>query len=85
MLAICSAVNSSSKDLIEGKCYIILKLVKQDDNNFIPNEKLKPVKIADFQFTVKRTEEQRLTRIIQTNSSAKINAQTKFKDTLETF
>ena len=42
------AVNSSSKDLIEGKCYMILKLVKQDDNNFIPNEKLKPVKIADF-------------------------------------
>jgi hypothetical protein len=85
MLAICSAVNSSFKDLIEGKCYMILKPVKQDDNNFIPNEKLKPVKIADFPLTVKRTEEHRLVEIIKTNSCATSNLQADFKDNLKTF
>ena len=54
MIAICCAVNSGFKSLTEGKCYMILKPVKQESNYLIPNEKLKPVKIADFPLNVKR-------------------------------
>ena len=48
MLAICSTSNSAYKSMKEGFCYMILKPIKHDSNHFIPNEKLKPIKIANF-------------------------------------
>lgn len=47
-LAICSATNKDFESMSEGQCYIILKPLKLDDNSFVPNEKFKPVKTANF-------------------------------------
>ena len=48
MIAICSAENSSYKELAEGKCYMILKPIKRDNINLIPNEKLKPLLLLNL-------------------------------------
>ena len=85
MIAICCAVNDGFKALIEGKCYMILKPAKQDSNYLIPNEKSKPVKIADFPLSVKRGEIQKLVILIQTNSSLKTTLQPGSTDNLKTF
>ena len=85
MIAICSAENSSYKELAEGKCYMILKPIKRDNINLIPNEKLKPVKIADFPLSVKKNEVQKLAEIIQEKASAKTSSQADFRDNLKIF
>jgi hypothetical protein len=85
MMAICCAVNSGFKSLAEGKCYMILKPVKQESNYLIPNEKLKPVKIADFPLNVKRSEIQKLVSIIQNKSSEKTEDQNLIGNNLKTF
>ena len=85
MIAICMAVNAEFKKVIEGKCYMLLKPVKHDANYFIPNEKLKPVKISDFSISVKTKDVQKLADIIQTNPSLKTTTQADIKINLSTF
>ena len=83
MLSICCASNSAFKNMIEGDCYMILKPIKQDNNFFVPNEKMKPVKIANFSLQPKKAELNKLLALIQSNSSVKTTSSSKltaFKD-----
>ena len=70
-LAICCASNNAFKNMTEGQCYTILKPINKDMNCFIPNEKLKPFKIANFPLTPKKTELSKLHALLQSNSEAK--------------
>ena len=74
----------------EGKCYMILKPIKQDAHHFLGNEKLKPVKIADFPLKEpKKADLKDLLSLIQTTSSinkelqANSTAIVNFKDIIE--
>jgi hypothetical protein len=89
MIAICSATNNAYENMVEGKCYMILKPIKQDANHFIGNEKLKPVKIADFPLSPKKADIRELLSLMQATPSIKKESQANptaivnFKDILE--
>ena len=85
MLAICCATNNSYQKMIEGKCYMLLKPIKQDANHFIPNGKLKPTKVPDFPFSPKRTEISKLQHLLQPAVDVDINSGFNSKDQLKTF
>ena len=84
-LAICSTHDSNLKNLAKGSCYMILKPIKQDENIFIPNEKLKPIKIEEFSLSAKAKEIQKLVNLIKTKWPQKTEVTTESPDNLQTF
>ena len=56
MMAIFNASNKDQQNLIEGKCYMLLKPIKLDEKSFICNEKVKAVLISDFSLPYKKNE-----------------------------
>ena len=71
MQAICASSNSSFKTMIEGQFYMLLKPMKQDMNTFVPNEKMKPVKICGYPLQVKKADTNKLLSLIKANHSEK--------------
>ena len=84
-LAICSTHDSNLKNLAKGSCYMILKPIKQDENTFVPNEKLKPIKIGEISVKANSKEIQKLVNLIKTKLPEKTGAITKALDNLNTF
>ena len=55
-LAICHNPNSEYKDMKVGQCYQILKPTAVTENEIVPNDKLKPIKINNFPVNTKKLE-----------------------------
>ena len=71
-LAICCASNTAFTAMIEGQCYIILKPINIDANSFIPNEKLKPVKIDNFVIKPDKNQLSKLQTLLKSTSETKL-------------
>ena len=84
-LAICSTLDTNFKTLAKGGCYMILKPVKQDENTFIPNVKLKPIKMAEFPLPASTKEIQKLVNLIKEKCPHKTDTITEAPDNLQTF
>ena len=88
MVAIFSTTNSSYENMVEGDYYMILKPLRQDVHTFTANEKLKPVKIAEFALSPKKGDVNKLKEMIQAtptkNKESPANSPviTNFKDIL---
>ena len=85
MQAICSSSNSSFKNMVEGQFYMILKPMKQDMNTFVPNEKLKPLKIHGFPLQVKKADTNKLIALLQDNKCETLKTSTTPSSNLTTF
>lgn len=85
MLAICHASNSAFNNLIEGQSYMILKPIKLDMNSFFPNEKFKPIKMANLSLSPKKTEINKLIALIQAKQIMKPPSEENSKTQLTTF
>ena len=70
-LAICLNSNLAFKEMKEGQCYQILKPTVISEKEFIPNEKLKPIKINNFPVIPKKTELAKLQTMIHSKSELK--------------
>ena len=70
-LAICLNSNLAFKEMKEGQCYQILKPTVISEREFIPNEKLKPIKINNFPVTPKKTELTKFQTMILSKSEVK--------------
>ena len=70
-LAICHNSNSGYKEMKEGLCYQMLKPTVLSESEFIPNEKLKPIKINNFSVTPKKGELAKLQSMMPSKSEAK--------------
>ena len=55
-IAICHNINTEFQNMKQGQCYQILKPTLKSENEFVPNEKLKPIKINNFSVTPKKQE-----------------------------
>ena len=55
-LAICHNPNMEYKNMKVGQCYQILKPTAVTENEIMPNEKLKPIKINNFTVNTKKVE-----------------------------
>ena len=84
-LAICDLSNNYYKDCKEGDCYIIVKPIKQDNNIFIPNEKLRPIKMKPFPLIHNKNELKKLNGILQSSHSGKAPTTRNQTEKLTTF
>ena len=70
-LAICHNPNLEYKNMKEGQCYQILKPTAVTENEIMPNDKLKPIKINNFTVSVKKSELVKLQALIPSVSQEK--------------
>ena len=84
-LGICSTHDANFKNLDKGNCYIILKPIKQDENTFVPNEKLKPIKVDAFSLSSKAKDVQKLVNLVRTKYPQEANVRSNVTDNLQTF
>ena len=84
-LGICSTHDANFKNLAKGNCYMILKPIKQDENTFVPNEKLKPIKVDAFSLSSKAKDVQKLVNLVRTKYPQEANVRSNVTDNLQTF
>ena len=70
-LAICHNTNTEFQNMKQGQCYQILKPTVKSGNEFVPNEKLKPIKVNNFSVTPKKQELAILQAMMHSNSDKK--------------
>ena len=85
MLAIFLATNIHYEKLIEGKCYMLLKPIKQDETQFMCNEKLKPVTVKDFPVNFKKPDFNQLKNMLSQDSCKKSTSNNSLPVQFKTF
>ena len=70
-LAICCNPNKEFQNMKQGQCYQILKPTTINENEFIPNEKLKPIKINNFTVSPKKHDLAKLQTLISSHTEDK--------------
>ena len=70
-LAVCHNVNIDFQNMKPGQCYQILKPKVKSGNEFVPNEKLKPIKVTNFTVTPKKQELATLQAMMQSTTEKK--------------
>ena len=85
-LAICYNTNSEFQNMKPGQCYQILKPSVRGENEFVPNEKLKPIKVNNFEVKHNKQELAKLQAMMNPKNETKAmsrdknNQLTSFKD-----